>query len=273
EAEIAGEKAGILKPSIPVVMGRLRAEAAEVVRARAEVIGAKVISLGEHFAVDYTPEVIGANAFRFSEKNSSAGGTFEMDAVVSMPGRAARENAGLAIACVRALQVHAADAFREAARIGLAQCELPARIEILRHDSEVIVDAAHTAESARLLAEALGVLAPNGYELILSVSSDKNFEALLAALLPGAHRVWLTKAEPTRSLAIDVMADRVRALAPNLAIETVENPELAARRARAELAEGLRLCAAGSIYLAGIVRRVLGEADERSESESAPARS
>jgi dihydrofolate synthase/folylpolyglutamate synthase len=272
EAEIAREKAGILKPSIPVVMGMLRSEAAAVVRDRAEEVGARVIAFGEHFTVDSSPDVAGPNGFRFSAKESG-GPVFEMDAVVAMPGRAAQQNAGLAIACVRALGVHTEDALREAARVGLARCELPARIEILRHDPEVIVDAAHTAESAQVLADALGTLAPNGFELILSISSDKNLDSLLAVLLPRARRVWLTKADPMRSLEIELLADRVRAFSPNLAIESIENPELAARRARAELSTGLRLCAAGSIYLAGIVRRVLGEDADRSESESPPAAS
>jgi GNAT superfamily N-acetyltransferase len=62
-----------------------------------------------------------------------------------------------------------------------------------------------------------------------------------------------------RSVAVDELAIRVRAQAPTITVEVVEDPELAARRARAELSSTLRLCAAGSIYLAGVVRRVLGD--------------
>jgi hypothetical protein len=59
-------------------------------------------------------------------------------------------------------------------------------------------------------------------------------------------------------MRVDVMAKSVRERAPSLRIEVVADPEEAARRARATLATGFRLCSAGSIYLAGVVRRVLG---------------
>ena len=59
----------------------------------------------------------------------------------------------------------------------------------------MIVDAAHTTESARALAVALGELAPDGFDLLLSVSGDKNLDALLEALLPRSQRVWTTRAD------------------------------------------------------------------------------
>jgi len=267
ESEIAGEKAGILKRDRPVVIGALRADAARVVRARAEEVGASVIALGEHFTIEPTSDGSGANAFHFCAfgavsafgADGDSGQAFELDGVIRMPGVAAIENAGLAIACVRALGVHSDGALRGAVQDGLARCALPARIEVLENDPEVIIDAAHTAESARVLALALESLAPKGFELILSISSDKNLDALLEALLPGARRVWVTRAEPSRSLAVDELARRVIEHAPTMTVEVVEDPEAAAQRAREELPSTLRLCVAGSIYLAGIVRRVLGE--------------
>jgi dihydrofolate synthase/folylpolyglutamate synthase len=261
EIEIAGEKAGILKPEIPVVIGALRPDAARVVRARAKEVGAAVMACDEHFTIESSgsqPGGVGANAFRFRADEGS-NRAFEVDVALRVPGRAAIENAALAIVCVRALGVHSDDALRGAIGDGLARCALPARIEVLENDSRVIVDGAHTAESARVLANALETLAPKGYELLLSISSDKNLDALLEALLPRTRRVWVTRADPLRSVAVDELAIRVRAQAPTITVEVVEDPELAARRARAELSSTLRLCVAGSIYLAGVVRRVLGD--------------
>ena len=257
EAEIAGEKAGILKADRPVVLGSLRPDASRVIRARAEKIGAPVVARGEHFSVGSRPDRSGRNAFVFQEKKS-VGAPLEIRASLGVPGEAAIGNAGLAIACVRALDVHSNARLQKAACDGLRQCALPARIEVLANDPQVIVDAAHTAESARALADVLEALAPNGFELILSVSSDKNLGALLDALLPATRRVWVTQAESIRSMSVDVLAKSVLERAPTLAIEVVKDPEEAARRARAALPPESRLCAAGSIYLAGIVRRVLG---------------
>jgi dihydrofolate synthase/folylpolyglutamate synthase len=216
-----------------------------------------VLARGEQFSISPRPGRSGRNTFHFQQK-TSVGTPFEIQATLEAPGEAAIGNAGLAIACVRALEVHSDVALQKAAQQGLEQCALPARIEVLANDPRVIVDAAHTAESARTLADALVTLAPDGFELILSVSSDKNLDALLDALLPGTRRIWLTEADRIRSMRVDVMAKSVRERAPSLRIEVVADPEEAARRARATLATGSRLCSAGSIYLAGVVRRVLG---------------
>ncbi len=258
EAEIAGEKAGILKPDRPVILGSLRTDAARVIRARASRIGARVLARGEDFSILPSSDRSGRNAFVF-QASESLGARLEIRATLGVPGEAAIGNAGLAIACVRALDVHSDAALQKAARDGLGQCALPARIEVLANDPQVIVDAAHTAESARTLADALKVLAPNGFELILSVSSDKNLSALLDALLPATGRLWVTQAESIRSMDADLLAKSVLERAPTLAVEVVADPEEAARRARAALPPGSHLCAAGSIYQAGIVRRVLGQ--------------
>jgi len=257
EAEIAGEKAGILKPDRPAVLGSLRPDASRVIRTRARELDVPVVAWGEDFEVTSTPAASGGRDFVFRE-GAGSGSTFEIRTTLATRGAAAMSNAALAIASVRALDAYP-DAEVESASVeALARCVLPARIEVLSNDEEVIVDAAHTAESARVLAKELESLAPDGIELILSVSSDKNLDALLDALLPMTHRVWVTRAEPTRSMATDVLAKGVRERAPGLRVEAVEDPENAARRARSALSAGSKLCAAGSVYLAGAVRRALG---------------
>ena len=261
EAAIAAEKAGILKAGRPVILGSLRPDASRVIRARAQAVGARVVARGEHFTVLSEPDRSDRHAFVFQE-TGTATESCEIRASLRAPGAAAIGNAGLAIACVRALGVHAEASMKEAIRVGLAECALPARIEVLANDAAVIVDGAHTTESARALADSLATLAPDGFELILSVSSDKNLDAMLDTLLPGASRVWVTRADPSRSMSVDLLAKNVLERGPNVEIEVVEDPREAARRARASLPPGTRLCAAGSIYLAGIVRGVLGVRSE-----------
>lgn len=257
EAAIAGEKAGIIKANRPTVLGALRPDAARVIRGRAKEIGAPLCARDEHFSVRSESNRSGPNAFVFSEIGKP-GRPFEISGTLRVPGTAAIGNAGLAIACVRALGVYTDEVLRKAALDGLAKCVLPARIEVLANDPEVIVDAAHTAESARVLAAALASLAPNGIELLLSVSTDKNLTAILDVLLPLSRRVWVTCADRIRSMPVEALAKTVRERAPKLVVEAVDDPEEATRRARAMLVPGNRLCAAGSVYLAGIVRRVLG---------------
>ena len=283
EAAIAGEKAGILKPGVPAVLGALRAEAEAVIRSRAQSLGAPIRALGEHFVVSSlevespigmpleTPEgapgvaTSAAPAWHAQTLWLRAADGFELRAPLAMSGRPALVNAALAVECVRALGAHSDAAIAEAAMSALATLRLPGRIEILMGDPAVIVDSAHTVESARALALVLAQLAPEGYELLISVSADKKLAGVLDALLPSARRVWVTCAEPVRSLPAGDLARLVRDRAPTLPIEVVEDPVKAAEQARASLPAGRRLCATGSIYLAGIARRVLRERIERGD--------
>jgi len=260
EAAIAGEKAGILKPGITAVLGALGAEAAEAVRKRAEQVGAPLCALGEHFdfEIEAPPARPGSGsrpavqAIRFAPRGGAP-----IRAELPAPGRAAATNAALAIACVRALGVHSEAAVREAAIRALARTVLPGRIEVLANDPEVIIDAAHTERSAQVVAESLRALAPAGYDLLFSISSDKNVAAVLAALLPRAERIWLTRADAQRSLDPVRLEEHVRRQRPELRLDVVDDPAEAARAARAALAGGRKLCVVGSVYLAGAARRVL----------------
>lgn len=282
EAAIAGEKAGILKPGVRAIVGALRPEAAEVVRKRAETVGAPVWTLGDQFEVRVVGEAEGASGRDDAVRDGAEPATraaaearpwpappaqrirFEsegwapIEATLPALGAAAVANAGLAIACVRALGAHSEAEIREATRRGLAGVVLPGRIEILANDPAVLIDAAHTARSARVVAEALERLAPDGFDLLFSISSDKNVDAVLEALLPGAIRVWLTRADALRSSDPARLVGNIRARRPDLPVEIVPDPVEAARRARAALPPGRRLCAVGSVFLAGVTRRTLG---------------
>jgi dihydrofolate synthase/folylpolyglutamate synthase len=268
EAAIAGEKAGILKPGAPVVLGRVGADAGRVIRRRAAEVGAPVWAEGECFEV--CAEALGGPAaatdllaadpshplfqtIRFESK-----GWEPIHARLPVVGDAAVANAGLAIACVKALGAHSEAAIRDAVARGFAEVVLPGRIEVLPNDPAVVIDAAHTDRSAQVLARALETLAPGGYALILSISSDKNIDAVLTALLPRATRVWLTRSDAQRSLDPARLAEHVRLQRPGLRIDVLEDPIVTCRAARAALESGERLCAVGSVYLAGAARRALG---------------
>ncbi len=262
EALIAAEKAGILKTGVPAVVGPLRDAAMSVALTRAAQVGTQLRTFGS----DYR---LGAGEGPDEALRLEAVDGFRVACGLSTPGEAARTNAGLAIACVRALGVHSDAAIARACRTGIAGCSLPGRIERLAADPLVIVDSSHTARSAAELARTLESLAPGGFDLVLSVSGDKDLDQVLAPLLeaPGRGRIVTTRAEPTRSLPADWLAKRIDELAERLGLGwdtvvplAIEDPEEAVRVARARLEPGRMLCATGSVYLAGIARRVLGGA-------------
>lgn len=246
---IAAEKAGIVKPGVPCVVGALAPAAGAVVAARAGTVGAPLLRLGHELALETRRDASGA-----------LGATLvDGDEVVSFslgdaPEHAAH-NAALALASVRRLPAMARAELTTATAV-LAALRLPGRAELLSRSPWVVVDAAHTAESLRALASWLDAVAPPRRHVVLSTSRDKP-AAALAPILAGAERVVVTRADPDRSLPAAELARRILALEPGREVEVVEDPTVALGDALARLPAGAALCATGSVYLAGAARRVL----------------
>lgn len=257
-AAIAAEKAGILKPGVPVVVGNLPDEALRVVCDRAAEVGASTAMLGRDFTltVDRAKSGQPPDGVRLRVVDGPLDAEFELPLL----GPAAPQNAALAIACVRRLVEAAPGDVARWAREGLPAARLPGRVEVLTREPCVIVDAAHTVASAQVLAEVLDAF-PGPLDLVLSISAGKDVQRFIATLLPRARRATLTRAEPSRSLDPAEIAQIARTLAPDTELRIVPNPHLAVRAARDAVSRGETLCVTGSVYLAGIARRVLLDPD------------
>ena len=256
-AAIAGEKAGIAKPGVPLVMGALPPEAAAVVEERAARVGCTLARYGSDFDAEILEEDLDSQRIRFRE------GSLVFEADLSVAGAHQAQNAALALACVRRMGAVPDGALAAAARRAFATASLPARIEFLSHRPWLVVDAAHTAASAAALARTLARIPRRRGRLVLSVSTGKDLAAICRSLVPFADELTITRAEPIRSLPAEEVARAVRGVAAELTPRVVPDPQLAVRGAREGLGSEDLLCAAGSVYLAGIARRVLLE-DRRS---------
>jgi dihydrofolate synthase/folylpolyglutamate synthase len=252
-AAIAREKAGILKPGVPCVAGDLPAPARAALVERAREVGSEVAWLGSDFDVEVRSAGPDGLVLELHD------GPLAVAAKIPVLGAHQAANAALALACVRRSRLAAEADLSGAAARGLAAAELPGRIEVVGRSPWLLVDSAHTAVSALALARVLASLPRRRTQLVLSISAGKDLSSILEALLPEADEVTLTRAEPVRSLAPEEVASAVRSAAPELALRVVPNPHLAVRAARALLAPDDLLCVSGSVYLAGIARRVLRE--------------
>ncbi len=250
-AAIAGEKAGIAKAGVPLVIGALAPEAAAVAEARAREVGAPLARLGSEFEARVLGEAIEGSRMRFEE------GAFACDLSLGAPGAHQAANAALALACARRLGLVDDAALARAAQRAFAAPALPARIEIVSRAPWIVIDGAHTEASAQALARVLARIPRRAAHLVVSISAGKALAAICAALAPHADRVTVTRAEPVRSLTPAEVAEAMRAAAPGLDLRIVPNPHLALRAAREALGREDLLVATGSFYLAGIARSVL----------------
>ena len=250
-AEIATEKAGILKRGVPAVVAQLGPEAQKAVADCAEASGALLRTDGEEFEIGTGEAPSNTLVYRDAE--------MEIEVELRGPGQSLARCAGLAIACVRALSAHPAADVQVAAVRALQAARLPARIEVFPGSPRVIVDSAHTEASALALAAAMTELGVERAQLVLSVSDGKNLSAILRPLLPFAARLWVTRADPDRSLSEDLLASAARELDSDVQIHVEPDARQAVGDALDSARFGGGLVVAGSVYVAGAARGVLRE--------------
>ena len=251
QAEIAFEKAGIAKSGVPLVTGPLSDEAREVVEARAAEVGAPLVAWCVDFGVEATER---PEAFRWFD------GTDALEFELGVLGAHQPVNAAIALSCVKRLPIVDRGRLLSSAAESLANARLPGRVELFGREPLVVIDGAHTAASAGVLAEAVGHLEHSAAHLVLSVSMGKDVETLCRRLGRLAKRVTVTRADPHRSLAPDALAEIVRRVAPAAEVHVVEDPRAAVREAFALLDSTDLFLVAGSVYLAGVAREVLAAA-------------
>lgn len=252
-AEIAGEKAGILKAGVPCVMGRLPDEAAEVVEKRAAALSVPLWRLGSEFDVEVLNQSDAGLSIRYADRRG-----FSLEVTLPLLGSHHADNAAIALAAVRRLEAHDGAQLAAAASWGLAKARLPGRVERVERDPCVILDSAHTEASARALVAALESVARDRCEFVVSISTGKDLQSILQLLLPLASHICFTRAESQRSADPAEVAAAALRIDPRAEVEIVADPQQAIRAARDRVRPGELLCITGSVYLAGIATRVLG---------------
>jgi dihydrofolate synthase/folylpolyglutamate synthase len=173
-AEIAGEKAGIIKPGVPVVSAPQQPEAEQVIRVRAAECGAPLQFINEIYD----------------------------QSLVALRGEYQRQNAAVAIAAIHAANIPVEE---KAVVCGLAAIEWPARFQ--KWDERTIIDGAHNPGAARILAQTWReVFSDQKATLVLAILSDKDLRGICEGLAPIAGSVILPKIRSERAAAPEELA-------------------------------------------------------------------
>lgn len=226
--KIAAEKAGIIKPGVPVVLGRNDPNVIEAVRRRAQEVGAPF---------HYAPELADES---------------EIPADFSLPGAFNRENAVTAIAALRVL---AAREGGQRSKVEGQTMEIPSSVVWPGRFQKVgnfIVDGAHNPPAARALRESLeGLEDLGGLDLICGFCGDKDVDEVLAILAPLVKRGYAVRTNNPRSLSAEETAAKMRAAGIDaLACDSLrEAIEKASRPVTRNSQPSTLIC--GSLFLAG----------------------
>jgi dihydrofolate synthase / folylpolyglutamate synthase len=216
--EIAGEKAGIIKPGVPVVSAPQQAQAEEVIRARAAQFGSPVQFVNETY------------------KRSP----------VALHGEYQKRNAAVAIAAVQAASIELGE--KSIVR-GVAAIEWPARFQ--KWDERTIIDGAHNPSAARILGQTWReVFGGQRATLVLAVLSDKDLRGICEALAPIAASVILPKIRSERAAEPGKLAKIFSVITPSLPCSIASTIGDALVLARAE---PIPILITGSLHFAGEV--------------------
>jgi dihydrofolate synthase / folylpolyglutamate synthase len=224
-AEIAGEKAGIIKPGVPVISHQQLPEAAAVIERVAHERGAPLTMIGRHWR--WTPgmqsltkqdfEVKQVARIRSREKPfvNDLEGRYE----ITLLGKHQIENAMAAIATLDALREPliaggAKEFGAKTVREGLRTAQWAGRFEVLRAEPPLVVDGAHNVDSVNKLAMTLAELFPGKrWTFIFGGYRDKQIEGMLKALHPRAARWIFTRVKDNpRAMATEELLELAKAL-------------------------------------------------------------
>jgi dihydrofolate synthase / folylpolyglutamate synthase len=196
--EIAGEKAGILKPRVAAVIGEQISEAREVLLVRARELQCPVLEISEAFTVE--KEEVENGFVRAAVAEKATGDRFTL--APRLAGRFQLQNALNALGCARVLQqknYKIADAHIEN---GVASARWPGRLERLQTRPDVYLDGGHNPGAARELARFLEEnFRGRRIYLLFAAMRDKAVDEVTGLLFPFAYEVIFTEAQTPRAIS------------------------------------------------------------------------
>jgi dihydrofolate synthase / folylpolyglutamate synthase len=243
--EIAFEKAGVIKPDIPVITGDLTADAEAVMQRVSTEQEARLVPA--HEGVEILGEMIDGHARVTIATTTRLYGPLTL-------GLAGRHQIGNAIVAVRVLEeldtlgMHVPV---EAVTRGLEAVRWRGRLERARlpNGRTLLLDAAHNPAGAAALASYIREAWPAGVLLVFGAMADKDLGGMIAALAPVASEIIVTHVDSPRAATLEALTGAAEAHLPGR-VHAIEAPRAAIETA---LASAPVVCVAGSIFLLGDV--------------------
>lgn len=245
--QIAFEKAGIIKSGGDVVAYEQAPEVEEVFRNACRERGARLESacFSDLRLIEYG---IDGQVFNY--------GVYK-NLEISLLGEHQIRNAAVAVKAAEKLMEKGYGITGQSMRQGLKSARWPGRLEILRKNPVLLVDAAHNIEGARALKSALDVYFPGKkFTFIMGVLNDKDYKSMIEAVIPGCLRVITVTPESARALPASELAIAVGYYCKNVQISDTIESAIGTSLETASTDEVI--CAFGSLYYIGAVREAFG---------------
>lgn len=244
--QIAFEKAGTIKPGVPVITLEQAPEVIDVLERRAEEMSAPMTVVGRDVGYEVLSSTMEGTEVYLEE----------IDAVVSVPlaGRYQGSNCALACSALAEMMRRGVYIPDEAFARGLAAVRWPGRLEVVSQRPHMILDVSHTAAGARTVAAELERMLDRKAIIVLGVLGDKDLKGIADAFGSIARYAIAASPETTRAFPAEQVSDALSAHCPT---ETANSIGHAMDRAMELASEDDTILIAGSLYTVGEAKRWL----------------
>jgi dihydrofolate synthase/folylpolyglutamate synthase len=248
--EIAGEKAGIIKPGAWVVSAAEDPAARSVIARRCAEQDARLVEIDSAYRV----EELCAEDGRYRARIALAHSAKSIEITLPLAGRFQMRNAMAAVSAARLLAERGFSIDDAAIARGIAATRWPGRLERVHERPAVFLDGTHNPAGAReLLAFWQEHFAGRRVILIYGAMRDKAVDEITGLLFPHAARILITQPRQPRAISAAALAGMTRHLSEHMDI--VEVPEEAMEEALEMAGPDDVIFATGSLYLVGDLRR------------------
>jgi dihydrofolate synthase / folylpolyglutamate synthase len=252
-AEIAAEKAAIIRAGVTAVIGPQTSEALDVIIRRCEAQGVQ-------------PTVIGTQTLSQLSGMSSDGrcqitiqtthGRYE-NVRLGLRGRHQIDNAVVAVSLSELLGESGFPISRDAIVRGLETANHPGRLELWDSDPPVLFDGAHNPAAARALRDYLDQSVKSPVTMIFGAMKEKRLQEMARLLFPMANKLILTEIDNVRAASLQEL---IKAVPPGFdqnRIRTASSVDDALKKAREITPDDGLICITGSLYLIGAAQTIL----------------
>ncbi len=240
--DIAREKAGIIKPGVPVVTCEQNPEALAVILNTCRKKGSRLVRIGLDFSVDGVQQSLAGTEFDYAGWNRARLKT-------RLLGSYQAENAAAAVATVETLHDHGIHVTSEEIEKGIKDTTWPGRLDVVSRSPLVILDGSHNPDGVSITARVLSDLGVVPLTIVVGCMDDKDAAGIVRALKPISARMICTQAKYKRALPAAKLAELARREYRG-PVDVEESSESAFEAGlKSEMGKGM--CVIGSLYLVG----------------------
>jgi dihydrofolate synthase / folylpolyglutamate synthase len=243
-ANIASEKAGIIKPGVPCVIGRLHREAENVIEEKCLKLGCDLYKALDCCQVSDIKQASSGTEFKIIFNGE------KIALKVNLPGIHQVDNACTALTAIKAFDRHGSSFDAGIWRSALRNIQWPGRFQVIKKDPLIVADVAHNAASIRQFCEMVRTFF-NGYNIILvfGVVSDKDYQEIIKILVPLDALFVPVQAQNKRALPVGLLKNELeRYGCPYISVQSIQEGIKSALRHT-----GVKtvICLTGSHYVVG----------------------